>query len=316
MKFQTEIPLQKQPFNLLDYKSEIVLLGSCFAENISEKLDYYKFKHFSNPFGILFHPIAIEKLIQNAINEHIYTSEDVFFLNEQWHCFDAHSRLSDISQEVLLQNLNEHSKTLLKRLQMASHLVITLGTAWVYRYIETDTIVANCHKVPQKKFHKELLSVDEISQSLEATISLVNLINKSCKVLFTVSPVRHIKDGFVENTLSKAHLISAVHQIVEQNKSCFYFPSYEIMMDELRDYRFYKTDMLHPNELAISHIWESFCNVWMSSQALSTMEKVDQIQKALAHKPFNPNSDSHQAFLAKTQALIADVQAQFSHIVF
>lgn len=316
MKFQTEIPLQKQPFNLLDYKSEIVLLGSCFVENISEKLDYYKFKHFSNPFGILFHPIAIEKLIQNAINEHIYTSEDVFFLNEQWHCFDAHSRLSDTSQEVLLQNLNEHSKTLLKRLQTASHLVITLGTAWVYRFIETDTIVANCHKVPQKKFHKELLSVDEISQSLEATISLVNLINKSCKVLFTVSPVRHIKDGFVENTLSKAHLISAVHQMVEQNKSCFYFPSYEIMMDELRDYRFYKTDMLHPNELAISHIWESFCNVWMSPQALSTMEKVEQIQKALAHKPFNPNSDSHQTFLAKTQALMAEVQAQFPHIVF
>src|SRR5690606_22852019 len=135
-------------------------------------------------------------------------------------------------------------------------------------------------------------------------------------VLFTVSPVRHIKDGFVENTLSKAHLISAVHQIVEQNKSCFYFPSYEIMMDELRDYRFYKTDMLHPIELAISLIWVYFCNVLKSSQALSTMEKVDQIQKALAHKPFNPNSDSHQAFLAKTQALIADVQAQFSHIVF
>jgi hypothetical protein len=176
--------------------------------------------------------------------------------------------------------------------------------------------VANCHKVPQKKFLKELLSVEAISESLEAIVSLIKSINPQVSVIFTVSPVRHIKDGFVENTQSKSHLISAIHQVVEPRQQLYYFPSYEIMLDELRDYRFYKEDMLHPNTLAIQYIWERFQQVWISEEANQTMQDVDQIQKGLKHRPFNMESDAHQSFLQNLKTKQADLQSQFHHIQF
>ncbi|WP_456439517.1 GSCFA domain-containing protein, partial [Psychroserpens sp.] len=244
MELQTKLSLKPQLHNQIDYNSKIGLFGSCFSEHIAEKFSYYKFQKFDNPFGILFHPLAIENLIVNAINEKQYSEDDIFFHNEQWHCFEAHSKLSRTSKEELLKTLNTQVKATSAFLNDASHIVITLGTAWAYRLIETDNFVANCHKIPQKKFLKELLSVDAITESLEAIVSLIKSINSNVSIVFTVSPVRHIKDGFVENTQSKSHLISAIHQLVEPRKQLYYFPSYEIMLDELRDYRFYKDDML------------------------------------------------------------------------
>lgn len=238
MKLLTKIPLKPQQHNQIDYNSNVLLLGSCFVENIGKKLDYFKFQNFQNPFGILFQPLAIECLITNAINEKKYTQDDIFFHNEQWHCYDAHSKLSAASKEDLLLKLNSAVKHTNEQIKQATHIIITLGTSWVYRHIEIDTIVANCHKAPQKKFLKELLSVDDILVSLQSLIALIKSINANVSILFTVSPVRHLKDGFVENTQSKSHLISAIHQVVEPRMNLFYFPSYEIMMDELRDYRF------------------------------------------------------------------------------
>jgi lysophospholipase L1-like esterase len=316
MKLQTAIPLKPQQHNQIDYNSKIVLIGSCFAENIGYKLDYFKFQNLQNPFGILFQPVAIENLITQAINEKKFTEEDIFFQNEQWHCFDAHSKLSAPSKEALIDNLNINIKLANQQITQSTHVIITLGTAWVYRHLETDAVVANCHKVQQKQFVKELRSLDEISETLEAIASLIKSVNPDVSIILTISPVRHLKDGFVENTQSKAHLISAIHQVVEPRNSLYYFPSYEIMMDELRDYRFYGEDMIHPSQTAIDYIWEKFKDVWISEEAHKTMEAVEVVQKGLRHKPFNVNSEGHQEFLKNLKENQLKLQSQYSHITF
>ena len=295
MEFRTNIKLQ------IDYNSKLVLIGSCFSENISKKLKYFKFQTFSNPFGILFNPIAIEKLITNAINLEKYSEKSIFQLNERWHCFDAHSDISASTQNNLLHNLNSAIESTHQQLKNASHIIITLGTAWIYRLIETDTIVGNCHKIPQKKFLKELLSIDEITATLENICTLIKDINPTATIIFTVSPVRHLKDGFIENAQSKAHLIAAIHQVSDKRNRLYYFPSFEIMMDDLRDYRFYASDMLHPNETAINYIWEQFQQVWIDEKSTLIQKEVDTIQKGLAHRPFNENSEQHQLFLKELQ---------------
>ena len=311
MKLQTSIPLDVAE-NQLNYQSQLLILGSCFAENIGEKLNYFKFQSVRNPFGILFHPLAIEKLLSKSIQKESFTEEDIFFLNEQWHCFDAHSDLSDPSKENLLRKLNTALGQTYKQIAKATHVCITLGTSWVYRKTETDAIVANCHKVVQKKFSKELLSVAQITESLDSSIETIRTINQNTQVVFTVSPVRHLKDGFIENQRSKSHLISAIHQI----KGASYFPSYEIMMDELRDYRFYKTDMVHPSQLAIDYIWEKFKEVWISPQSYPMMEKVDTIQKGLLHRPFNASSEKHQLFLKSLGDKITYLKEEYPFMKF
>jgi hypothetical protein len=319
MKLQTKIPLKPQQHNQIDYNSDVLLLGSCFVENIGDKLDYFKFQNIQNPFGILFHPLAIEKLITNAINKKEYTEDDIFFHNEEWHCYDAHSNLNTTSKYDLLNTLNTQINVIHEKISNASHIVITLGTAWVYRQIESDLIVANCHKVSQKKFIKELLLVDEIIESLQAITALIKSVNNEAAILFTVSPIRHLKDGFIENTQSKAHLISAIHSNVSsQSKSSrlYYFPSYEIMMDELRDYRFYAEDMIHPNKMAINYIWEKFKQVWISKDVLKTMDEVEAIQKGLSHKSFNSKSKAHRQFLFKINEKQSLLKKKFPHIHF
>lgn len=312
MNLQTKILLKKQSKNLIDYNSNILLFGSCFSENIGKKLDYFKLQNTQNPLGILFHPKAIETLIVNTIKSKHYSEKDVFFHNEQWHCFDAHSKLSHTSKAKLILELNSKLKLTSEAIQNSTHIIITLGTAWVYRDTKTDNIVANCHKVPQKQFNKVLLSVEEITASLKNILSLIRSVNRNASVIFTVSPIRHIKDGFVENTQSKAHLITAIHQVI--NSQSFYFPSFEIMMDELRDYRFYNEDMIHPNQVAINYIWEKFKTVWISDASFEVMDEVNTIQKGLKHKPFNEISDAHKEFLQKLEAKINKLKLKFPHI--
>lgn len=315
MEFRTQIPIPKSK-NPIDYNSKIVSLGSCFAVNMSEKFDYFKFQNTTNPLGILFQPLAIEKLIDFAISEKQFSEEDVFFLNERWHCFDAHSDLSNTNQLALIANLNAVVTTTKSKLQAASHIIITYGTSWVYRNSATDLVVANCHKVPQASFSKEILSVETIKKSIQNTVDLIHKINPNVNFIFTVSPVRHLKDGFVENQLSKAHLISALQSSNFQLPTSSYFPSYEIMMDELRDYRFYAEDMIHPNSVAIYYIWERFSETSISEKSHSVMKEVETIQKGLEHRPFNPNSESHQHFLSKLQDKMMKIQNQFPQIQF
>lgn len=319
MDLQTKINFREQSNNQIDYNSNVLLIGSCFSENIGNKLEYFKFRNFQNPFGILFHPIAIERLIENAVSNRDFNEKDVFLFNDIWHCFDAHSKLSSLSKKELLDTLNNIIYLTHQYINKSTHIIVTLGTARVYRNIDTNQIVANCHKVPQQQFKKELLDVNAIHQSLTNIVKLIRSINPYTSIIFTVSPVRHLKDGFIENTQSKSHLICAIHQLLSnsaESRNLNYFPSYEILMDELRDYRFYAEDMIHPNQIAINYIWGKFQSVWLSKEAARIIYEVDAIQKGLQHKPFNPQSKSHQVFLQKLEAKKEQLQSQFPHIVF
>lgn len=315
MNLQTNIPLKPQQPKI-DYDSNLVLLGSCFAENIGEKFSYFKYKSLVNPFGILFHPKAIETFLWMATQQEQYTETDLFFHNERWHCFDAHSKLSHPDQKTVLNTLNYGLDQAYKDILSATHICITLGTAWVYRLQALDMIVANCHKIPQKEFSKEILSVAEVVQCLQNSIGLIRSFNPDVQIIFTVSPVRHSKDGFVENNRSKSHLIAAIHQIISVDQNSTYFPSYEIMMDELRDYRFYKEDMIHPSSLAINYIWERFKQIWIDENALTTMDEINDIQNGLAHRPFNPDSEQHHKFLQKLEQKKLQIQQQYSFMKF
>ncbi|NER18729.1 GSCFA domain-containing protein [Spongiivirga citrea] len=317
MQLQTKIPLSKSN-NQIDYDSKVLLIGSCFVENIGNKLSYFKFRSVQNPFGILFNPVVIENLIANAVGDVQYTSDDVFQYNELWHSFDAHSGLSSLKKEELLNGLNAGLGQTRDQLTNASHVILTLGTAWVYQLKQTNHIVANCHKIPQQEFDKKLLSVSEILSSLQTVVQLIHHLNQKAVVLFTVSPVRHLKDGFVENTRSKSHLVAAIHELIHRSpqNNLNYFPSYELMMDELRDYRFYTEDMIHPNKLAIDYIWEKFQQVWIDENASATMKKVESVQKGLAHRSFNESSDASMRFKAKLQSDIGVLVQQYPHMQF
>jgi len=302
MKFRTEVSVSPQD-NAIGYHSKIFLLGSCFVENIGEKLDLYQFQNYKNPFGILYHPSALENFLRKVVEGYKFTSADIFYHNERWHCFDAHSELSDEISSNLIEKLNvqlQHSRS---HLNQTSHIILTLGTAWKYYHLKTETSVANCHKLPQKEFAKQLMSVEEITAKLHSIQSLLFKLNSNIQLIYTLSPVRHLRDGVLENQLSKAHLLTAIHENLKINKDgdlkVDYFPSYEIMMDDLRDYRFYKEDMLHPNNTAISYIWNKFLDAWVLPKELDVMKKVETIQRGLNHRPFNENSEAHKKFISQ-----------------
>lgn len=316
MQFTTKIPIQKCNFPI-DYDSKILLLGSCFAENMGNKFDYFKFQSTINPFGIIFNAVSLEKLIRRVVENRTFTENDIFFHNELWHCYEVHSELSNPDKEVFLSNLNLTLESTQRHITSLTHCIITLGTSWMYRNIESKEIVANCHKVPQKQFTKELLSINQTEESLQNIVSLIHSLNPNCNFIFTVSPVRHIKDGFTENTLSKAHLIAAIHKTITHHPSpIIYFPAFEIMMDELRDYRFYAEDMLHPNQTAIDYIWMQFFENYISESVFGLMNEIGSIQKGLQHRPFNPNTESHQKFLNQLDLKIKTIQNQYPFIKF
>ena len=315
MKLTTPIKLSRQN-SPINYSSKVLLLGSCFAQNMGAKLEYYKFQQCTNPFGILFHPVAIEKLITRAINHTWFTSKDVFLQNEQWHCFLAHSKLSNTSEEDLISALNSALEKLRTSLLEASHVVFTFGTAWVYKHLEKDTIVANCHKVPQKEFVKQLLSPDDVSDVLLGIETKLRTINPTCSIINTVSPVRHIKDGLIANSRSKAHLIAGVQEIVSPEKLNYYFPSYEIMMDELRDYRYYKEDLIHPNQTAIAIIWNAFTGSWICPETAALQKKIATIQSGLLHTPFNGHSKAHIHFKKDLETKISEIKEQLPWATF
>ncbi|TBX65370.1 GSCFA domain-containing protein [Flavobacterium silvisoli] len=317
MQFSTSVPIPKNG-NPIDYHSKIVSLGSCFAENMAAKFEYFKFRNTVNPFGIIFNPVSIEKLVLRAVNQEFFTDEDIFFYNDLWHSYEVHSELSQPDKGTFLNNLNQKVTELHLHISNATHILITYGTSWVYKLKATEQLVANCHKVPQNQFDKEILSVAVIEQSIQNTIDLIRKLNPDCHFTFTVSPVRHLKDGFVENQRSKAHLITAIHNLSFANTaSTFnYFPSYEILMDELRDYRFYAEDMLHPNPTAIDYIWQRFAETQITENSYPVMEEVDALQKGLAHRPFNPNSENHLKFLHNLNQKIIRLQERYPHMQF
>lgn len=299
MKLSTPVALQPLD-KKIDYHSRLLWLGSCFADNMGRQFAELGFTQSTNPFGILFQPLALQQLVDRALQDKVYTHADLIFHNNLWHCFELHSDCSNPSPEAMLADLNAKQQLLKTQLQQVTHIGITLGTAWVYRHLESDRVVANCHKIPQTAFAKELLSVAEIEAALHQLISSILAVNPNVQLLFTVSPVRHSKDGLVENQRSKSQLLVALHQLLETHKA-YYFPAYELLLDELRDYRFYADDLLHPSPLAIRYIWEKWLSVTTTPETQALIAEVEAVQKSRQHRPFNPETEEHRIFLEKLE---------------
>lgn len=314
MRFRTEIKC-KPSSRQIDHQSKVVLLGSCFSEHMEGKFDHFKFDNFSNPFGILFHPLAIEKAVQDCIIENYYSQSSLLTHNNSWLSLNHHSKFNHSDADKTLARINENIKHGHLALKNASHVIITLGTSWVYKWNENGQIVGNCHKIPQKKFTKSLLNSEEIQGSLKRTVEHIRMVNQDANFIFTVSPVRHLKDGFIENSLSKALLLTAIHEVAKDTGND-YFPAYEIMMDDLRDYRFYNSDMIHPNEMAVDYIWDHFSNSWISEASRTLMSEIDDIQRSLAHRPFDSNSEGHKKFVVHLEEKITALQLRHPQIKF
>jgi len=310
------INLPAKPFqDSITYRSEVLLLGSCFAENIGKKLKSHKFKTTTNPFGIIFHPEAILTLIERTILQKEYTEKDLFFHNELWHCFEVHSQFSNSNKIELLKKLNAILKQTYDIISSASHIVLTYGTAW--GYMKQHKIVANCHKIPQKQFQKKLSSVNEIQQAISKACEAIFKINPTIQIIGTISPVRHIKNGISENNRSKSHLIAALHTIIKNFNTVYYYPAYELVIDCLRDYRFYKSDLVHPNQIAIDFIWEHFKNTYLHDKETQlTLKKVHEIQLGMQHRPFNPKSETHQKFLRTLKEKKESLSKKYPDIKF
>jgi len=291
------LPFTPKPFlHKIEHHHQLFLAGSCFTEQIGAKLSNYKFKTIENPNGILFNPISISENIISYIDKKLYAENDLFLYNEIWGSWNHHTKFSDVSQTQALTKINQSQKAAHDFLKNADWLIITLGSSYVYE-LENNKVVANCHKVPTDKFNKKLLSALEVENSLQIMLEKLKSFNPSLKIIFTISPVRHLRDGFVENNRSKANLIAAVHDLVASNENCFYFPSYELVIDDLRDYRFYAEDMVHPNYQATQYVWEKFTMACIDEQSLSIMKEIGIINSAKNHRPFNPTSNQHLQFL-------------------
>lgn len=303
LKFKTDIPITEivKPKIPIGYESKVLLLGSCFVENVGQRLESLKFNGLTNPFGVLFHPIAIEKVLDDVVQQRYYSECDLIFDQGLWHSPHHHSEFSSPNSDEVLAKIMAQQNETFEFLQQTSHCVITLGTAWVYQYIPTQQVVANCHKIPQKQFEKRLLTVEEIEKRLQNISRILKKINPSVQIILTLSPVRHLKDGFQNNAISKAHLLTGIHRSTMQ-ESMVYFPAYEILTDDLRDYRFYAGDMIHPSEMAVNYIWEIFKSVWLSTETQLVTEKVVQLQRDLQHKPFHPQSERYQLFLKQIES--------------
>ena len=314
MKWRTEVEIPKSALPM-GYKDEILVLGSCFADNLAGKLAYYQFRHLANPFGVLFHPIPMARLLERAAGQKRFKEEDLFEHQQLWRSLEVHSKLAGTSRDETLVQMNETLKSFEKTMKRASHIVLTLGTAFAFRNLEDGLLAANCHKLPQDLFRRELTPVAELTDALRDTLAVLRKSNPECHVLLTVSPVRHLRDGLVENQRSKAHLLAAVHQVVN-SEDTHYFPAYELLMDELRDYRFYKTDLIHPSEQAVDFVWEKFMQAWVAPQAIPVMKRVSAIRTQLAHREFSTDTQAGVAAKESLKQKMLGLMADYPFIHF
>jgi len=317
MSFYTEIQIPEFP-GQMDYSKSMMLFGSCFSENIGQKLIDLKFNVDMNPFGILYNPESIANSLRILLEKRAFTEDDLFQDQGLWNSFFHHSRFSDVDQSAALEKINSRISSSHEFLKKADFLVITFGTAWVYELKKTGKIVSNCHKIPATEFKRFRLEVSHITNVYKELLEQIRVFNPKLKVIFTVSPIRHWKDGAVENQLSKATLLLAIDQLIKGfgNQDCSYFPSYELMMDELRDYRFYAEDMLHISQVAVDYIFERFSKVMITKESMDVSKKVIKVRKAFGHRPVNPNTDEFKEFILQNLLQISQLTSQFPNLDF
>lgn len=318
MDFRLELNIK--PFeNKIHWADKIFLIGSCFTEHISKKLSLNKFTVCENPHGILFNPISIETALKAYNSNKKYQEEELFFYNELFGSWDHHGQFSQPDVVHALKGMNEQMEKANIALKQSNWIIITLGSSWVYETtglapLQPNLVAANCHKMPAQYFHHRLLTSVEVNQSLKNIIGTIHDVNPHANVIFTISPVRHHREGLVENNRSKALLISSVHEMIESFPQVFYFPAYELVVDDLRDYRFFAEDMVHPNYQATQYVWEKFMEACVDAEAKKGMQLVAKIMGAKNHKPLHPNTKQHQNFLQKMLLETEAVQLQYPFI--
>jgi hypothetical protein len=312
MEFRKELDIKPFP-EKISIKDPIMLTGSCFSDNLGDKLKKNRFNVLINPSGIMFNPVSITRSLTSYITGHPYDRSMIFKTQEWWTSWEHHTRFSHPDPDVLLDMMNSSVKEAHDFLKKTKWLIITLGSAWVYQ-LENGDIVANCHKVPADQFRKKLLAVEDVLSSLDNLIHRLFIYNPGIRIMFTISPVRHLRDGFIENNRSKAVLIQAVHHLVDKFSNLYYFPSYELVIDDLRDYRFYAEDMVHPNYQATEYVWQKFTEACMDRATLQAMQEINLINAARAHKPFQPDSEAHKRFRRKQYESLLRLEQEYPFI--
>lgn len=311
--FRTEVFPPDYSFQI-DHQKSVVMLGSCFAENIGAKLLQSKVKTTINPFGILFNPFSIMNALERMLNNRPYEASELVKTTEYFASLDHHGRFNQTEVEATLDGINTELETGREALLNADVVFITLGSAWVYEHIAKQKTVANCHKIPNKEFSKRLLSYQDVHLILRHIPQFFAAKGVRAQIVFTVSPVRHWKDGSMENQRSKSLLNAAIHAVVDEFETCHYFPAYELVMDDLRDYRFFGADMLHLNDQAIDYVWQKFQGAFFNEKTQEICNAVKAVVQAASHRPVDPESNSFQRFLSKQLSIIAELETKFPEL--
>lgn len=307
--FRTPVILKKDSQSL-NHSRPILTFGSCFSANIGQKLVQSGFDVQINPFGVLYNPGSIANAIGRIVENKSYTVDELMQHHDLWLSLDHHGVYSKSTQAATLEGINNEISKAHLQLQQNSLLIITLGSAHVYRYKETGRIAGNCHKLPSRDFVKEMLTVDEVVTVMSGCLKRLTEHNPSSRIIFTISPVRYLSDGFFENQLSKSILHLSVAELQKKFSQVSYFPAYEIMMDDLRDYRFYADDMLHPSSLAVDYIWEQFRNSYFGNETKVVADEIRELHKALSHHPFQQESITYRLFLQNQIKKINQLQSR------
>ena len=312
MQFHLQYTPIKSSFEI-KHQHQLFLIGSCFSENIHQKLIDLKFNSFSNPNGILFNPISIYQALNTAVNLPITQQAFIIKRDGLYYSFLHHTIINDSNSKILQQKIQEIEILKTEKLKSCHYLFITFGTAYYFLHKTLNIPVANCHKQAQQEFEKRKLSVNEIVETYHNLIHSLVKINPQLKIIFTVSPVKHLKDGLIENNLSKATLLLSVNEICNLHSNCFYFPAFELVNDDLRDYRFYKQDMAHPNEQAIDYVWEKFSDCYFNSDTKKINEEIEKLNSFIHHRHLHPTAKVEQDasnFILKQKEIIQKLYPQ------
>jgi len=281
----------------ISYENQLITIGSCFSENIGQRLKNAYFQVDSNPFGVLFNPVSIKNSLDILLEKKLFTENDIFKNGSLWSSFSHSTLFSSVDQTECLAKINNRIEAAINHIQQADYLLITFGTAWVYLLKETGELVSNCHKLPSNNFIRKRLTIEEIVEAYAVLLKKLHQLNPDLRIIFTVSPIRHWKDGAHANNISKSILHLAIAALREKYDFIDYFPAYEIQLDELRDYRFYATDMFHPSDTAIDYIWKRFSETYFSEETLLIKTELEQLNAQLNHRSINPDSQEHIAFI-------------------
>lgn len=316
MKFRTEVEIavSKEKIGVED---KLFSMGSCFAGELSALLSKGQLQTLNNPYGTLFNPFSINEALKKLHKSEFYTEDDLIKYNDEIISLDHHSSFNSRFLHQTLEKINKNIEAGNQFLQSSKWVIITYGSSFIYEFLPKKKLVANCHKIPAKHFEKRLLSQYEISESISESIKILkDICTDDVQILFTVSPVRHTRDGMTQNSLSKSKIITALHEVIPQFENCQYVPVYEILMDDLRDYRYYKDDLIHPNSQAVAYIWEKFKDAFFSEETRNFVDENLKISKALEHQTDDENSPKYQEFLASIQQRIIAQRAKVKHEIF